>query len=90
MDRLGEAENLIPGKDSMEVVEWDVLEEVGVEVGVVEVEVTVLGELMGDGACVLVPEVCEAVVVKLELEVDVEDVELFSLVVALPSLFDRL
>lgn len=69
----------------MEVVEWDMLEEVGVEV-----ELTVLGELMGDDVCVLAPEVCEAVLVELELEVDVEDVELFSLVVALPSLFDRL
>jgi hypothetical protein len=59
------------------------------EVGVVEVEVTV-GELMGDGACVLVLEVCEAVVVELELDVDVEDVELFLLDVVLPSLCDRL
>ena len=66
------------------------LEGVGVEVGVVEVEVTVLGELMGDGALVLVLEVCKAVVVDLELEVDVEVLELFSLVVALPPLFDRL
>ena len=73
---------LIPGEV---VVEWDILE----EVGVVEVKVTV-GELTGDGACVLVLEVCEAVVVELELKVDVEDVELFSLVVVTPSLLDRL
>lgn len=65
------------------------LEGVGVEVGVVEVEVTVLGELMGDGVLVLVLEVCETVVVGLELEVDAEVLELFSLVVALPPLFDR-
>lgn len=38
----------------------------------------------------LVLEVCEAVVVELEFEVDVEDVELFSIAVVLPSLFDRL
>jgi hypothetical protein len=69
----------------MEVVEWDMLD----EVGVVEVEVTV-GELMEDGACVLVLDVCEAFVVELELEVDVEDLELILLVEVLPSLSDRL
>ena len=76
---------MISDEDITEVVKWDMLE----EIGVVEVEVTVLGELMGDGACVLVLEVCEAVVVELELEVDVDNLKPFSLVVAL-SLFDRL
>ena len=65
----------------MEVAEGDTPE----EVGVVEVEVTVLGGLMGVGACVLVLEVCEAVVAEVKLEVDVK---VFSLVVL--SLFDRL
>ena len=59
------------------------------EVGAVDVEVTV-GELMGEGACVIFLEACEAVAV--ELEVDGEDLFLlfFLLVVALPSLCDRL
>lgn len=71
---------MVPGEDLMEVVERGLLE----EVDVVEAEVA-FNELVGDGACVRVLEVCEIVVVKLELEVEVED--LFLVVV---SLFDRL
>lgn len=54
--------------DLVEVVEWSIF-------------LKVVGDLMGVGACVLVLEVCEAVVVELDLE-------LFSLVLAFP--FDRL
>lgn len=67
---------MVPGED---LIERDVLE----EVGIVEDEV-VFGEVVGDGTCVCVLEVCGIVVVELELEVEAEDL---SLVVV--SLFEE-